>query len=176
LDSVELKLSRPTPSLSARGARLITSVTAVFSRIPEGAIKLLARFSLALTFWLSGQTKIEGLVLDPIGRNIQLGWPRISDSALELFRSEYALPVIAPDLAALLAATAEHVFPLLLLAGLATRLSASALLVMTVVIQVFVYPNAYPTHGLWAALLLYLMARGPGAVSLDRVIARHVQA
>lgn len=145
---------------------------AMLESIPHGAIALLARFSLAATFWLSGQTKVEGLVIDPIGGRFELGRPRISENALFLFRDEYALPVIPPDLAAHLAAVAEHVLPLLLLLGLATRLSAFALLLMTLVIQVFVYPDGYPTHGLWAALLLYLMARGPGAVSLDRLLAR----
>ena len=160
---------KPSPSPLARA---IHGVHALFARIPEDAIKLMARLSLAVTFWASGQTKIEGLVLDPIGWNIALGMPHVSAGAIELFRDEYALPLIDPALAAHMAATAEHVLPLLLLFGLATRLSAFGLLVMTLVIQVFVYPSAYPTHGLWAALLLYLMARGPGAVSLDRLIAR----
>lgn len=70
-----------------------------------------------------------------------------------------------------MAAFAEHLFPILLLVGLATRFSALALLGMTLVIQVFVYPGAYPTHGVWAAVLLYLIAQGPGALSLDRWIA-----
>ena len=151
---------------------LLRPLIALFSRIPHSAIALLARFSIAMTFWTSGQTKIEGLVLDPIGGNVILGWPRLSDSALELFRSEYALPIIPPELAAYMAATAEHVLPLLLLLGLASRLSAFGLLGMTLVIQTFVYPSAYPTHALWAALLLYIMARGPGAISLDRLLAR----
>ena len=144
---------------------------AVFSRIPHSAIALLARFSVAMTFWMSGQTKIEGLVLDPIGRTVEFGWPRVSEGAVELFRSEYALPLVAPDIAALAAALAEHLFPLLLLVGLASRLSASALLVMTLVIQIFVYPSAFATHGLWAASMIYLMAKGPGVVSLDHLIA-----
>ena len=152
--------------------QLLRAVVATFERIPHSAIALLARFSIAMTFWTSGQTKIEGLVLDPIGGNVALGWPRLSENAVELFRSEYALPVIPLELAAYLAATAEHVLPLLLLLGLATRLSAFALLVMTLVIQVFVYPLAWPTHALWAAALLYLMARGPGAASLDHLLAR----
>jgi putative oxidoreductase len=155
-----------------RAGRWLSSLHAGFARIPESAIQLLARVSLAVTFWASGQTKIEGLVLDPIGWNVELGWPRLSESALDLFQTEYALPLLAPELAAPLAAVAEHVFPLLLLLGLATRLSATALLGMTLVIQVFVYPDAYATHGLWAALFLYLMARGPGALSLDRLLAR----
>ncbi|NZA26772.1 DoxX family protein [Luteimonas sp. SJ-92] len=147
-----------------------------FERIPHGAIALLARVSIATTFWLSGQTKIEGLVLDPIGRTAELGVPRMSENAVELFRNEYALPLIPPELAAVTAAVAEHLFPLLLLVGLASRFSALALLVMTLVIQVFVYPSAFATHGLWAAALLYLIARGPGAVSLDHLIARRARA
>lgn len=160
------------PGLIARGESVLRDLIALLERIPHSAIALLARFSIALTFWTSGQTKIEGLVLDPIGGNVALGWPHLSENAVELFRSEYALPVIPPELAAYLAATAEHLLPLLLLLGLASRLSAFGLLVMTMVIQVFVYPLAYPTHALWAALLLYLMARGPGALSLDHVLAR----
>lgn len=156
----------------AMGTRLLRAVIVTFNRIPHSAIALLARFSIAMTFWTSGQTKVEGLVLDPIGGNVALGWPHLSESAVELFRSEYALPVLPPELAATLAATAEHVLPLLLLLGLASRLSAFALLVMTLVIQTFVYPLAYPTHALWAALLLLLMARGPGAISLDHLLAR----
>lgn len=171
MNAVDLNLAHAHRGLAERSTQLIASLVAAFNRIPESAIQLLARLSLALTFWVSGQTKIEGLVLDPIGWNIELGLPRVSDSAIELFRSEYALPLLPPEWAAHLAATAEHVLPLLLLVGLATRLSAFALLGMTLVIQVFVYPSAYPTHGLWAALLLYLMARGPGALSLDRLIA-----
>ncbi len=163
-----------TSSASAigRAGRWLKALYAAFARIPESAIQLLARISLAVTFWASGQTKIEGLVLDPIGWNVELGWPRLSESALDLFQTEYQLPLIAPTLAAPLAAVAEHVFPLLLLLGLATRLSAAALLGMTLVIQLFVYPDAYATHGLWAALFLYLMGRGPGALSLDNLLSR----
>ncbi|MEZ0472422.1 DoxX family protein [Luteimonas salinilitoris] len=162
--------------VTASAIQAVDHTIALFSRIPHSAIALLARFSVAMTFWMSGQTKIEGLVLDPIGATVEFGWPRISDSALELFRSEYALPLIPPEFAAPMAAVAEHVFPLLLLVGLASRLSAFALLVMTLVIQIFVYPSAFATHGLWAALMLYLMARGPGRVSLDHLVARRVRA
>ena len=160
---------------AAAPRRWLDRVIALFGRIPHSAIALLARFSIAVTFWVSGQTKVEGLVIDPIGGHLQLGIPRISDGAFELFRSEYALPLVPPDWAATLAATAEHVFPALLLLGLATRFSALALLMMTLVIEIFVYPDAYPTHGLWAALLLYLMARGPGIVSLDHLLARRAR-
>jgi len=70
------------------------------------------------------------------------------------------------------AATAEHLFPILLLFGLGTRIAALALLGMTLVIEIFVYPDAYPTHGTWAAILLYLAATGPGKVSIDHWFAR----
>ncbi|MEG3191089.1 DoxX family protein [Lysobacter sp. D1-1-M9] len=163
--------TEPHHGRSGRSAQAVTRLTTLFARIPQDAIALLARLSLALTFWVSGQTKIEGLVLDPIGGRVELGLPRLSENALELFRNEYALPLIAPEPAAYLAATAEHLLPALLLLGLATRLSAFGLLLMTLVIQFFVYPSAYPTHALWAALMLYLMARGPGAMSLDALIA-----
>ena len=158
--------------LAHLGRQVVSIFLTGCNRMPESAIQFLARFSIAVTFWVSGQTKVEGLVVDPIGGHLQFGWPHLTDSAIELFRTEYALPLLPPEWAAPMAAAAEHVFPLLLLLGLATRLSALALLVMTLVIEVFVYPLAYPTHGLWAALLLYLMARGPGALSLDRLLAR----
>lgn len=139
--------------------------------IPHGFIALLARFSIAAVFWASGQTKVQGLRLDFINGEFALGWPRLSDSAVDLFRDEYRLPLLPPEVAAVLAATAEHALPLLLLLGLATRLSALGLLAMTLVIQLFVYPGAYATHGTWAAVLLLLLARGAGAVSLDHWIA-----
>ena len=141
-------------------------------RLPYSAIALLARFSLAAVFWSSAQTKVEGLAINLVSGEFHLGWPRLADSAVALFRDEYRLPLLPPELAALLAAWAEHGFALLLLLGLATRLSALGLLGMTAVIQVLVYPGAYATHGTWAALLLMLLARGPGALSVDRLVAR----
>ena len=102
-----------------------------------------------------------------------LGWPRLSDNAVALFRDEDKLPLLAPEIAAALAAGAEHGFALLvLLLRLATRLSAAARLDMTLVNQLLVYPGAYATHGTWAALLPFLMARGPGVVSLDYALVR----
>ncbi|WP_422403047.1 DoxX family protein [Pseudomonas sp. GZD-209] len=118
---------------------------------------LVARFGIASVFFLSGRTKVEGLLT-------------ITPGTYELFRSEYALPLLSPWLAAHLAAYAEHLFPLLLVLGLLTRLSALALLGMTTVIEVFVYPDAWPTHLTWAGLLLLLIARGAGAFSLDRLL------
>lgn len=153
-------------------AQAIACVHHYFGRIPQSFIALLGRFSIAAVFWQSGQTKVEGFGLDIIQGTINLGWPSLSDNAVFLFKEEYQLPIIAPELGATLAAFAEHVFPILILFGLATRLSAFALLVMTAVIQFLVYPGAYPTHGLWAAVLLYLMATGGGVVSLDHIIKR----
>lgn len=154
-----------------RHAHPFDRFVAACKRIPDSLVLLLARVSIAATFWLSGQAKIEGLVLDPIGLQARLGWPRLGAGTVDLFRSEYALPLLPPETAALMAATAEHVFPLLLVLGLATRLSAIALLGMTLVIQLLVYPGAWPTHGLWAALLLLLVARGAGWFSIDHLLA-----
>ena len=115
------------------------------------------RVAIAAIFFLSGRTKVESFLT-------------LTDSAYELFRTEYKLPLVPPEIAAHLAAYAEHLFPVLLVLGLFTRLSALALLGMTLVIQVFVYPDAWPTHLSWAALLLYLVGRGGGALSIDRLL------
>lgn len=132
------------------------------NRIAEGlnrlvthdSLALITRIAVAAIFLFSGRTKVEGLLT-------------VTDSAVTLFREEYHLPLLSPELAAHLAAYAEHLFPLLLLAGLFTRLSALALLGMTAVIQIFVYPDAWPTHLSWAAVLLYLAGRGAGRLSID---------
>ncbi len=160
------------PVGSSSLARLVTWVIGLFERIPNTFIALVARLSIASVFWTSGQTKVQGFVVNIITGEVHLGWPSLSDSVVALFQDEYKLPFIAPAIAAPMAATAEHLFPLLLLIGLGTRFSALALLGMTMVIQIFVYPDAYPTHGTWAALLLYLIARGPGALSVDHWLAR----
>ena len=149
----------------------MSTLAAAFGRIPHSLIALLGRFSIAAVFWKSGQTKVEGFAVDLLGGQVELGWPRLAESTIPLFQDEYRLPLVSPEIAAYAAATAEHVFPVLLLLGLGTRLSALALLVMTATIEVFVYPAAYPTHGVWATVLLYLLARGPGKVSLDHLLA-----
>lgn len=127
------------------------------SAIPNGALLLLHRLAIAAVFFLSGRTKVEGVFT-------------LTDGTFALFETEYQVPLLEPHTAAFLAATAEHVFPILLVLGLFTRLSALALLGMTLVIQVFVYPDAWPTHLSWAALLLPLIARGGGRYSLDCVL------
>lgn len=153
-------------------ATTLARIHAVFDLIPESLIALLARLSIAATFWNSGQTKVEGFVLNIVSGEFALGWPRLSSTAVDLFRDEYKLPLLPPELAAVMATVAEHALPLLLLLGLGTRLASFGLLVMTAVIQLLVYPGAYATHGVWAAVLLWLMVRGGGAFSLDHLIAR----
>lgn len=125
--------------------------------VPHDLLALAARVAIAAIFFLSGRTKVDGLL-------------HVTDSAYELFRTEYRLPLVPPEIAVHLAAYAEHLFPILLVLGLFTRLSAAALLGMTLVIQVFVYPDAWPTHLSWAALLLYLVGRGAGRSSLDHTM------
>ena len=141
-------------------------------QIPESLIALLGRFSVSAIFWLSAQTKVDGFALNLITGDIHLGIPHLSGSAVALFAQEYRLPLIAPELAAVAAAISEHVFSMLLLIGLGSRFAALALLGMTATIQVFVYPDAYPTHGVWAAVLLFIIVRGPGVVSIDHFLAR----
>lgn len=123
--------------------------------LPQALLLLVARLGIAAVFFLSGRTKVSGFL-------------SLKPSTYTLFRSEYALPLIPPDWAAYLATYTEHLFALLLVLGLLTRPAAAALLGMTLVIEVFVYPEAWPTHLTWAGLLLPLLAYGGGAWSLDR--------
>ena len=125
--------------------------------IGHALLALAARFGVGAVFFLSGRTKVDGLLT-------------LNENAYTLFREEYKVPLLPPELAAHLAAYAEHALPILLFLGLATRLSALGLLGMTAVIQIFVYPDAWPTHLTWAAGLLYLAGRGAGPLSLDRVL------
>lgn len=125
-------------------------------RLPYDLVALALRVFPAAVFWASGRTKVEGLA--------------IADSTWVLFQNDYALPLIPPALAAVLATLAEHVLSVALVLGVLTRLSALGLLAMTLVIQTFVYPGAWTTHGLWAACFLALIRFGPGALSLDRAL------
>jgi putative oxidoreductase len=143
-------------------AGLVNRLIALMAAIPYWFVALIARLSIAAVFWRSGQTKVDG-------------W-HVSDTAIELFKYEYKLPLIDPVIAAYLATFAEHFFPVLLVLGLATRFAAAALLVMTLVIEIFVYPDAWPTHGTWATCFLLLMMKGAGPVSLDHLIARRTSA
>jgi putative oxidoreductase len=125
--------------------------------LPDDLLLLVARLGIASVFFLSGRTKVDGIL-------------HITDGTYSLFAEEYALPLIPSEVAAHLATYGEHLFSVLLVLGLFTRLSALAFLGMTLVIEVFVYPDAWSTHLSWAAILLPLIAKGGGRWSLDRVI------
>jgi len=129
--------------------------------VPDALLLLVGRLGIAGIFFLSGRTKVDGIL-------------HITDSTYELFRTEYALPLVPPEIAAVAATWSEHVFSILLVLGLATRFSALALLCMTLVIEIFVYPDAWSTHLSWAAILLPLIFRGGGAWSLDALLHRRL--
>ncbi len=137
----------------------------VSSKVPEAIMLLFVRVVLAGIFWRSGRTKIE-----------EGSWFTISDTTYFLFSEEYSGVPLPSDLAAVMATVSEHVFPILLVLGLLTRLSATALLGMTVVIQIFVYPDAWwPVHSLWFALALVLIVRGGGLFSLDTPLLKRTR-
>jgi putative oxidoreductase len=125
--------------------------------VPVAVPAFVLRLGVALVFWRSGNVKIAS-------------W----ESTLQLFANEYRVPLLPPELAAWIATAVELTTPILLLLGLATRLGAAAMLGMTLVIQIFVYPENYPDHLLWAGPLLYLILRGPGACSIDHLIRRRL--
>lgn len=127
--------------------------------LPQSLLLLVARVGIAAIFFQSGRTKVEG-------------WLTITPGTYDLFSSEYALPFITPHIAAQAATYSEHIFPILLVLGLFTRPAAIALLGMTGVIQIFVYPDAWPTHLGWTAILLPLVGRGGGTWSLDHHIQK----
>ena len=131
-------------------------------RIPEAVALLLLRVALAGVFWRSGQTKL-----------LEGGFLQIDPSQYDLFASEFSGLPLDPAIAVPITVFAEHVFPMLLFLGIATRFSAGALLVMTLVIQLFVFPDAWwPVHSLWAAMAAILIVRGGGLFSLDAVAVR----
>lgn len=128
----------------------------LFRLMPESLVALFARVMIGLVFFRSGLTKIDGF--------------SIKDSTFFLFANEYKLPLIPPDIAAYMGTAAELALPLALWAGLMSRFAATGLFIMTLVIQIFVYPSAYMTHGLWAIPLLLIMTFGPGKISLDYLL------
>ena len=136
---------------------LFQFIIALFERIPLWLISTIARISVGTVFLRSGLTKIDG-------------WE--NGNTLALFTYEYKLPLIPPEIAAYMATAAELTLPFFLFAGLFTRFAAFALLAMTLVIEILVYPNAFDTHGVWAVCFLFLMRYGAGPLSLDAIIAR----
>ncbi|MGH8033773.1 MAG: DoxX family protein [Lysobacterales bacterium] len=137
-------------SLFARVLRWLEGIPYAFLAMP-------LRLAVATVFWNSAMTKLAS-------------W----ETALALFADEYRVPVLPPELAAYMAVSIELTTPVLLVLGLATRPAAAILLGMTTIIEVFVYPLAWPTHLQWAAMLLVLLARGPGKISIDWLIRRRV--
>ncbi len=155
---------------------IIGTIARWLDAIPYALIALFLRIVAAHPFFVSGQTKIDGPTIgsERFGLDLSFQIPTsIRDSTFALFADEYKLPLISPTLAAYAASATEFALPLLLVIGLLTRLSALGLLMMTLVIQIFVFPDAWWTvHAYWAAILIVLIARGPGAISLDHLLFR----
>ncbi|WP_321392184.1 DoxX family membrane protein [Emcibacter sp.] len=158
---------------------LAGNISRGFQKIPLSLYLLLSRAGMAGIFWRSGMTKIifendvSNFSFTQLVAVFRLDWS-VSDFTYILFENDYALPLLSPKLAAHMAILAELTLPVLLLLGLMTRLSAFAMLGMTLVIQLFVYPDLWPDHSLWAAALLLLMAKGGGFWSLDRLLVRRL--
>ena len=144
------------PQTSIAGALL--RIRMALEAVPYALLALPLRFAVATVFWNSGTTKLTS-------------W----DTTLALFRDEYRVPVLPPEIAAYMSASIELSTPFLLVLGLFTRPAALVLLGMTTVIEVFVYPQAWPTHIQWAAMLLVLLCRGAGRLSLDELIYRRLR-
>jgi putative oxidoreductase len=128
-------------------------VLGALERVPYALLALPLRFAIATVFWNSAMTRIAN-------------W----DATVVLFADEYKVPVLPPELAAYMATAIEFAAPVLLVCGLLTRATAAVLLGMVTIIEVFVYPLAWPTHIQWAAMLLVLLCRGAGALSLDHLL------
>lgn len=144
-----------SPWSARRLTAMIGRVIQWLDSVPYSVLAIPLRFAVATVFWNSAMTKLAN-------------W----ETALSLFTEEYKVPLLPPELAAYMAATIELTTPVLLVLGLATRPAALVLLGMTTVIQVFVYPQAWPTHIQWTAMLLVLLCRGPGKLSIDHFARR----
>jgi putative oxidoreductase len=144
--------------VSAPDARMpghVLRLLGALERVPYSALAIPLRLAVATIFWNSAMTKLDD-------------W----SAALALFTDEYKVPVLPPVVAAYIAVSIELTTPVLLVSGLLTRVAALVLLGMTTFIEIFVYPLAWPTHLQWAAMLLVLLCRGPGVVSLDHLVRR----
>jgi putative oxidoreductase len=133
--------------------KLLLQLRAWLEAVPYSVLALPLRFGVAWIFWSSAQVKL-------------INWQR----TIELFADEYRVPLLPPELAASMALAIEITCPILLVLGLATRFAVVVLLGMTAVIQTFVYPEAWPTHLQWAAMMLVLLCRGAGALSVDHFL------
>jgi len=138
----------------------IKTILGTLERTPASLVLLLGRLAIADVFWRAGETKVSG-------------W-QVTDATIALFRDEYRVPLLSPEVAAYAASVAEHLFPVLLVLGLAARLGAAGLLFMTMIIEIFVYPESWPDHLLWTSVLLPIFAFGPGKLSIDHFIRARV--
>ena len=145
--------SRLSPMLA-----LVDRVVRLLDEVPYTLLALPLRVAVATVFWNSAMTKLAN-------------W----DTAIELFTEEYKVPLLPPEIAANLALSIELTTPVLLVLGLLTRAAALVLLGMTTVIEIFVYPQAWPTHIQWAAMLLVLLCRGAGKLSLDHLVWQRIR-
>lgn len=136
----------------------LKSLLMEMERLPLSIFQFVFRLTVGGVFWHSGLTKIDS-------------W----QTTIVLFRDEYRVPFLPPELAAMFATAVELSCPVLLLLGLATRLATLPLLAMTVVIQIFVYPESWNAHLMWVAMLGYILTRGPGTISLDHLIVRKIE-
>jgi putative oxidoreductase len=147
-----------TAASRARGSAIVIGATRAIGwleAVPYSLLAIPLRLAVATVFWNSGTTKIAN-------------W----DATLSLFEDEYKLPLLPPDLAAYIGAGIELSTPVLLVLGFLTRPAAFVLLGMTTIIEIFVYPQAWPTHIQWAAMLLVLLCRGGGTFSVDHLLKR----
>ena len=149
----------PTALISSRSSmiEIVKQLLRWLDGVPYTLLAIPLRFAVATVFWNSGMTKLPN-------------W----DTTIALFTDEYKVPLLPPEVAAYMVASIELTTPVLLVLGLLTRPAAFVLLGMTTVIEVFVYPQAWPTHIQWAAMLLVLLTRGPGRLSLDWLIRRRM--
>jgi putative oxidoreductase len=136
---------------------LIRSAIDWLERIPYSLLAVPLRLAVATVFWNSAQSHLAS-------------W----DTTIELFQTEYSLPLIPPVFAAYFAVAVEVGTPIMLVLGLWTRAASLLLLGMVTVIEVFVYPQAWPTHIQWAAMLLVLLSRGAGRFSVDQILKRYL--
>jgi putative oxidoreductase len=144
-------------SLAERSDAMPARIVRWFDRLPIAVAEIFLRAGPALVFWRSGQQKLAS-------------W----DTTILLFKDEYKVPVLPPELAATMATGVELVAPVMLLLGFGARIAAATMLGMTIVIQSFVYPESYPSHILWAGPLLYILLRGPGVLSIDHAVRKRV--
>jgi putative oxidoreductase len=152
-------MTSPTASMSPSSPTLDAAKRILhwLDSIPYALLAIPLRLGAAVVFWNSAMTKLPN-------------W----ETTVTLFADEYQVPLLPPEAAAYMATAIELTMPALLVLGLLTRPAALVLLGITAVIQMFVYPLAWPTHLQWAAMLLVLLARGPGAFSLDWLIRRRL--